>query len=162
MIDELIDIIGREATLFESFLALLEQQRDALAGNDLQRLNDVTSQLRERLVESQLLNQKRELVIHRIKVANAIDGDLSVTRLLELVDETQAGQLRQLRQTILGLHDKIAERRNVNAMVLNRSREYIVKMMEMLSRVASPQSTYDGRPGPVKTGSAALAVDRRA
>jgi hypothetical protein len=161
MINKLIEIIGREAVLFESFLALLEQQKKMLVSNDLDGLNHVTDRQREKLVESQLLNKEREQLIERIKVANAIEGDLNVTRLLEMVDENQAERLLHLKSLIYGLHDQIAEVRNQNAMLLNRSRQYIGKMIEMLSRVNSPEGAYSS--GGVATSSnSTVAVDRRA
>jgi flagellar biosynthesis/type III secretory pathway chaperone len=161
MINKLIEIIGREAGLFESFLALLEQQQKMLVSNDLEGLNHVTDRQREKLVESQLLNKEREQLIERIRVANAIEGDLNVTRLLAMVDENQAARLLHLKGLIYGLHDQIAEVRNQNAMLLSRSRQYIGKMMEMLSRVNSPEGAYSS--GGVATASnSTVAVDRRA
>ena len=160
MINKLIETIGREAGLFESFLALLEQQKQMLVSNDLEGLNQVTDRQREKLVESQLLGKEREQLIEHIRVANAIEGDLNVTRLLEMVDENQAARLVQLKSLIYGLHDQITEVRNQNAMLLNRSRQYIGKMMEMLARVNSPEGAYSS--GGVATSSnSTVAVDRR-
>jgi hypothetical protein len=161
MINKLIEIIGREAGLFESFLALLEQQQTMLVNNDLDGLNNVTDRQREKLVESQLLNREREQLIQRIKAANAIEGDLNVTRLLEMVDENQAARLLQLKSLIYDLHDQISHVRNQNALLLNRSRQYIGKMMEMLSRVNSPEGTYSSS-GVTACGESTVAVDRRA
>ena len=97
MVDTLIDIIGREAALFETFLSLLEQQQQALVENNLEELNRITELQRDKMAESQLLNRERERVLGEIKALNAIDGDLTVTRLLEMVDQQQAGQLGSLR-----------------------------------------------------------------
>ncbi len=161
MINKLIEIIGREATIFEAFLELLEQQQKMLVTNDVDGLNRVTDLQREKLVESQLLNKKRQELIEQIKVANDIEGDLNVTRLLEIVDEDQADRLQRLQRVILSLNDKITETRNQNAMLLNRSREYIHKTMEMLSKINSPDSTYT-IPGKKPARELNVAIDRRA
>jgi len=142
MIDRLIEIIGREASLFESFLALFEQQQRLLVSNDADGLGAVTAQLRERLMESRRLNQQREDAIRRIKEENRIQGDLNVTRLLEIVDDAQASQLVRLRDLITSLNDKIAHTRNQNALLLNKSREYIAKMMDLLSKMTRPEPAY--------------------
>ncbi len=142
MVDALIDIIGREAALFEQFLVLLERQQQALVTNDLAELNLVTELQREKLTESQLLAREREEVLAEIRSVNAIDGDLTVTRLVEMVDHNRADRLLSLREAILGLNDKILTVRNQNAMLINKSREYIKKTMELLARIGSPTGGY--------------------
>ncbi|UCE24842.1 MAG: flagellar protein FlgN [Candidatus Zixiibacteriota bacterium] len=161
MINKLIEIIGKEAAIFESFLELLEQQQKMLVQNDVDGLNRVTDRQREKLVESQLLNKQRLEIIEQVKIANDIEGDLNVTRLLEIVDQDQADRLQKLQKIILSLNDKITETRNQNALLLNRSREYILKTMEMLSKINSPDSTYS-RSGSTDERQLNVAVDRRA
>ena len=160
MVNQLIDIIGREASLFESFLKLLEEQKDALVKNDADLLNRVTERQREKIIESQLLNKQREKLVCEIKAANEIEGDLNVTRLLEIVDEEQAVHLKHLRETILELNERILTARNQNAMLLNKSREYIARMMSMLSKIEKPDNTY-GNDGARKESFSQILVDRR-
>ncbi|UCD63418.1 MAG: flagellar protein FlgN [Candidatus Zixiibacteriota bacterium] len=161
MVNELIEIIGREAAVFEAFLELLEQQQRMLVENDVDGLNRTSDLQREKLVESQLLNKKRQDLVEKIRVANDIEGDLNVSRLLKIVDKDQADRLSKLQRLILGLNDKILETRNQNAVLLNRSRDYILKTMEMLSKLNSPEPTY-GASGKSKAQKLNLAVDRRA
>lgn len=159
-VERLTDIIGREAALFANFLDLLEQQQKALVANDVDDLARITESLREKTVHSQLLGQKREHVINEIRRTNAIEGDLSVSRLLEIVDREQADQLRQLRQTIFELHDQIAETRNRNATLINRSRDYVAKTMSLLAKVGKPGAAY-APDGVSETPGRAIAVDWR-
>lgn len=161
MINKLIDLIGKEAAVFESFLELLEQQQTMLVTNDVDGLNRITDLQREKLVESQLLNKQRLELVEQIKLANDLEGDVNVTRLLDIVDENQADRLQKLQKLILSLNDKITETRNQNAMLLNRSREYILRTMEMLSKINSPDATYS-KPGTKSARQLTVAVDRRA
>jgi len=142
MVDRLIDILGKEAALFESFLQLLERQQRALVENDVRELDRITEQQRDRLSESVMLQRKRESVIEAIKQDNAIEGDLTVTRLVEMVDRSQAEVLTRLRDAILNVNERILKTRNQNAMLLNKSREYISRMMKMLSQVGDPTPEY--------------------
>lgn len=160
MINELIDIIGKEAGIFESFLELLERQQQMLVENNLEGLNRVTDLQREKLVQSQLLNKQRLELVESIRAANHIEGDLNVSRLLEIVDQDQADRLLKLQQSILSLNDKITDTRNQNAMLLNRSREYILKTMEMLSKINNPDSTYTTS-GVPREQNLSVAVNRR-
>ena len=161
MINRLVNLISREASLFENFLELLNRQKETLVQNDLKALNEVTELQHEKMVESQLLNKERESLIEEIRAANLIEGDVTVSRLLEFADNSQAGRLSQLRETILDLNDRITEARNTNAMLLNQSREFIARTMEMLSKINNPEHTYS-RDGAGSRQHANVAVDRRA
>jgi len=156
----LIDIISKEAALFESFLELLERQKEMLVANDLDGLNEVVQRQREKFIESKLLNKQRENLVAAIKTARDIEGDLTVTRLLKLVDEDQANRLSQLRDIIYSLNEKITTSRNTNAMLLNRSREFIARTMEMLSKIKNPDNTY-ARTGMAAERGSNIMVDRR-
>lgn len=161
MINRLIEIISKEAALFESFLDLLEQQKRSLVTNDVTDLTRITEEQQRKLTESQMLDRERRQLVERIKAANEIDGDLTVTRLIELVDDQQARRLRELKELVLGLNTKITETRNSNAMLLNQSREFIARTMAALARVNNPESTYAPRNAKAeKRGS--VMMDRRA
>ncbi len=160
MINSLIDILGREAALFESFLRLLEQQQTALVENDADELNRVTELQREKMIESNLLGKQRDDMLEEIRQHNAIEGDLTVSRLLEMVDQNQADHLSMLRNSILLLNDKILKTRNQNALLLNKSRQYIQRMMEMLSKVGTTNEGYSAS-GAENNSSMNVALDRR-
>jgi hypothetical protein len=159
-VSALIEIINREASVFEEFLTLLGRQQEVLVKNDIDGLNRVTALQREKLVESQLLNKKREELISEIKSVNAIEGDLNVSRLVELVNEDQGNRLLQLRDIINGLNTQIIEVRNQNALLLNRSREYIARTMDLLSKINNPNTNYTHNGAPAKNA-AAVALDRK-
>lgn len=160
MINKLIQVIAQEAQVFEEFLHLLDRQKEALVANDTDRLADVTELQQKKLLESQSLNRRREEIIAEIKATNALEGDVTVTRLLEYADEDQSHRLVHLKEAIRELDDRIAEARNTNVMLLNRSREFISKTMTTLSQINSPDKSYSST-GAMPKESAALMVDRR-
>ncbi|UCC43448.1 MAG: flagellar protein FlgN [Candidatus Zixiibacteriota bacterium] len=160
MINYLIDVISREAALFESFLALLQEQKGMLVDNDVNGLNECTEKQHAMVVESRRLNQERESLVRKISEANRIEGDLTVSRLLEFADQGQSDRLKQLRELILELNEQITQVRNTNVMLLNQSRESIARTMAMLSRISTPEPAYD-RGGAAPTAGSSIAVDRR-
>ena len=161
MVNRLIDIIAREADLFEAFLDLLEQQQKALVENDAESLTRITQRQHEKTVEGRLLEKKRDELVVEIKADKSIDGDLTVSRLLEMVDDQHATRLKTLRELIGDLNEKILKVRNQNAMLLNRSREYIKTTIDMLSRVGSPKGNYTNA-GEKHSGRMNIMMDRRA
>jgi hypothetical protein len=160
MIDQLLQVIGQEAHLFEDFLVLLDRQKQMLVSNDVTAIKEVTELQQQKIQESKRLNRLREKLIADIKAANAIEGDVTVSRLLDIADRDQAERLLKLKEIIFSLNDRITEARNTNAMLLNQSREFISKTMRMLSRINNPDKTYDNH-GASPEGNSTVAVDRR-
>ncbi|HEX2896638.1 MAG TPA: flagellar protein FlgN [candidate division Zixibacteria bacterium] len=150
MIKELIELIGNEASLFEEFLRILERQQHMLSSNDLEGLNHIKARRRKKVIESQLLNRQREELLSIIKVTNVIEGNLYVSRLIELVDEDQGSRLNQFRKIIDSLNSEIGAVRSQNEVLLNRSREYVQRTLKLLDRINSPINKDFQNKKPVK------------
>jgi hypothetical protein len=157
---ELIDVLKREASLFETFLELLEKQQKALIKNDVKSLDLITEEQRHRVIEAGILGKKRENIIGELSLKEGTRENLTVSKLIEAVSGGQARVLEQLREIILDLNEKISKVRNQNEMLINRSREIIMKTMEMLARVKMPEDNYHSE-GKTKTTQTSLALDRR-
>ncbi len=161
LVYELIEILKEEASLFGTFLELLEQQQQALVKNDLEEINRITGLQREKAVTSRRLINRREEVIGKLTLDGASSEDITISRLIDSVASGQAIVLGQLRNSILDLNNKITKVRNQNAMLINRSRENIVKTMELISRIGAPDTGYQDK-GKVESMRTNIAVDRRA
>jgi hypothetical protein len=161
LVMELIEVLKKEASLFETFLELLERQQRALVKSDISGLNDITERQREKVIEIGLLSKKRENLIKQLSLQEDIQGDLTVTLLVKTVASGQAALLEQLRDTILDLNTKITKVRSQNEMLVNRSRENIMKTMELLGRIKAPDNNYHNE-GKLKAVQTNLALDRRA
>jgi len=161
MIAKLIDIISKEAALFESFLELLERQKQMLVTNNVDGLNELTALQQERLSESRALSRRREQILSRIKQDHTLEDNVTIARLAALADEDQAARLMRLRSVILSLNEKINDARNTNAMLLNQSREFVAKTMSLLARMNSPESNYTGS-GRTEQTTGTVMLDRRA
>lgn len=160
LIAQLIMILSREAGVFENFLELLDQQKKALVANDAEALRLSTEQLRDKVAESRLLDRQRQDLLARIKAIESLDDDLTVSRLVELADDQQAGQLRVLRETIADIHNRISDARTTNELLLNQAREYIAYTMKAIAHFHSPEPVYS-RSGEADRTATAVAVDRR-
>lgn len=158
---ELIGILKKEASLFETFLELLEKQQKALIDNDVSSLNQITQLQKEKLVEGGRLAGIREEVIGKLALEHKMTGDITVGKLINCVSSGQAPILEQIRRIILDLHEKIVTVRSQNAMLIDRSRENIMKTMELLGRFKVSHNNYrkEGKTDRVQTS---LALDRRA
>ncbi|SYZ73584.1 hypothetical protein TRIP_C30021 [Candidatus Zixiibacteriota bacterium] len=160
LVQDLIEILKKEASLFETFLELLEQQQEALVRNDLTAINNVTERQREKIIEAGILSRKREMIVGLIADDYDSRGNLTVSRLVEIATSGQAEILTRLRETILELNDRIAKMRSQNEFLIDRSREIIMKTMELLARLKTPDDGYRNR-GESSPSQTNLALDRR-
>ncbi len=161
LVRELIDALQKEALLFETFLETLEKQQQALVKNDIEELNRITDLQREKAVESRLLSQKRDEIIGILSSELDATENLTLSRLIESVSSGQARILGQLRETILDLNGRIMRVRSQNEMLINRSRENIMKTMELLCTLGGPESGYQSE-GKPNRATVSVALDRRA
>lgn len=160
LVHELVEILMEEASLFETFLKLLEEQQIALVKNDLDGINRITELQREKAVASRRLIKRRETVIGQLASDGASREDLTISKLMATVSSGQAVVLGQLRNSILDLNEKITKVHNQNAMLIDRSRENIIKTMELLRRISAPDTSYQngGKVGSLHNN---IALDRR-
>jgi len=160
LVMELIEVLKEEASLFETFLGLLEKQQRALVENDIAELNKITGIQHQKAVESRRLSKSREELVRKLSSDGASKEDLTISRLIQSVSSGQAVILGQLKNTILDLNEKIEKMRNQNEMLINRSRENILMTMELLGRIGAPGSNYQSR-GKVEPVNKNIALDRR-
>ncbi|MCX6827317.1 MAG: flagellar protein FlgN [candidate division Zixibacteria bacterium] len=157
---ELVELLRKEASLFETFLELLERQQKALVKNDISVLNEITERQREKIVETRILAERREILVKRLSARGDLRENLTITRLIESVSSNQAMILEELRQTIFDLNEKISKIRTQNEMLINHSRENIMKTMELLGRIKISDHNYHSE-GKLKSVPTNLALDRR-
>lgn len=167
-VDELVDLLNREASIFAEFLDSLEEQKDALVSADTDKLIATTERQRELLALSRTFDIRRRLLVAKLAEQNELEGDLNISRLLEVASVDQGGRLSAVRDTIIELESKLADRSERNAFLINKSRELVAETLKVISRVASPPEKGVGytRQGPNsskgKAPRVSLVLDRRA
>lgn len=142
LLDRLISVIGDEAILFERFLELLEQQQQALITNDTDELKAVTARLQEVVSQSQGLEGQRIDTVDEIRRLGGSDTDLNVSQICEMADSARSNQLRNFRQTILGLYGRIEETRMRNGLLIEQSMEQIQNTVDMIGKIPAQKETY--------------------
>jgi len=161
LVSELIEVLKKEASLFETFLELLERQQRALVKNDVTVLNEITELLREKTINSAILAQKRDAITRRLSSERNLNENLTISILMDSIQPGQATILEQLRETILDFNERIVRRREQNEMLINRSRDNIMRTMELLGQFGKPGNSYQSE-GKKSSQQTNLALDRRA
>lgn len=159
LLDRLISIIGEEAKLFEKFLELLESQQSALIESDADKINDVTADLQRIVTSSQQLERDRAGAVENIRNLDCAKGNLDVAKICEMADGQRAIQLKNLRETILGLYSRIEETRMRNGLLVEQSSDQIRHTLEVLGRVPAQKQAY-GNLGNVRTEYNPIGINR--
>ncbi len=92
---ELIRVLEKEASLFETFPDLLEQQQEALVRNDVNRLNEITEMQKEKLVSAGQLSKSREELIRKLSEQGRAPDDLTISRLIESASSRSTRKMRR-------------------------------------------------------------------
>ncbi len=161
LVMDLVGVLKEEASLFETFLELLEDQQRALVSHDLATINDITMMQNKMIMEGAKLTAKREAVTEQITMVNGWEENMIISSLIESVSQEKAVQLEALRDDLLDLHTKIGKIRSQNEMLVNRSRENIDKTLELIGNIKAPDGRYH-KEGKLNKATASLALDRRA
>jgi flagellar biosynthesis/type III secretory pathway chaperone len=160
LLDRLISVIREEAILFEKFLRLMEQQQQALINNDAETLRNATEELHGVVGRSFKLEKDRAEVVEEIRVVEGTMGDLNVSKICDMADENRSTQLKNLRETILGLYSNIEEIRMRNGLLVEQSLDQIRHTMELLGHIPARKETYQQKGG-LSREFVPLGIDRR-
>jgi flagellar biosynthesis/type III secretory pathway chaperone len=160
LLDELINVIGDEAILFEKFLELLEEQQRVLIANDHDELKTVTARIQQVATQSQRLERTRISLVEEIRRAGGAEADLNVSEICDMADPERSTQLRTFRTMILDLYGKIEQTRMRNGLLIEQSLEQIQNTIDVIGRIPAQKETYH-KHGGVSRDFQRLGVDRR-
>ncbi len=160
LLDELINVIGDEAILFEKFLELLEEQQQALITNDPDELKTVTARIQQVAAQSQRLEQVRISLVEEIRRVGGAEADLNVSKICDMADPERSTQLQTFRTMILDLYGKIEQTRMRNGLLIEQSLEQIQNTIDVIGRIPAQKETYR-KHGGVSREFQRLGVDRR-
>ncbi|MCH9030897.1 MAG: flagellar protein FlgN [candidate division Zixibacteria bacterium] len=155
-VDELIETLVKEASIFESYFDLLEEQKGMIVANDIEGLNAVTEKQREKLTESKILDRRRKSLVEELTARNNIKGDVNVSRLLEMISIQDGSRLESLRKEITEINERIETARDQNKFLLDKSRQIVIDTIRLINRAGI--SSVDGAAySPAKTAQNTIA-----
>jgi hypothetical protein len=161
VMDEIAGILNQELDAFNRFLVLLDDQNRQIAKNDIEALTKTSADL------DLLSNQVSDLERYRQALTQELSRQLKLEKdnptlndLVSRLDGISSERLRALRQAILEVHKKIAEKSRRNKFLIDKSRFLIAESMKIMSN--RPAATYERpRPEKIESGNGCL-VNRSA
>ena len=143
-ISELIGIIHKEMRLLQNLLELVNEEQETLVRNDAEGLVDNLTRQEAFLHEAdQLENQRLRLTERLSRKLRVTPEELSMSRLMDLVEEAHSTELGKLQQTLLEAYQKIGETNRNNELLIRQSMGYIERTLDVVTASSPRETTYE-------------------
>ena len=142
-VNRLIDIINKEVTCLESFMALLTEEQKFLVENDVDSLRKSVGQQERTILQAENLEKERIKLTDGIaKSLNLKKDEASISKLVQLLEESYSVQLKELQKTLFSLYQKVERQRRKNEFLIKQSMGIIDRGIKLFLGAESSSPTY--------------------
>ena len=143
LIFELIEVIQLEVATFQRLLETLEREQQALIHHEVETLKAVVEVQHRLMEEAAALEKARDRIVDRLSASLQEDrASLTLKRLVERVQGPHSERLREMRETLIALQEKIQKANRHNALLIKQSMKYVDKSMQILTGGSSCGGVY--------------------
>lgn len=143
-VSELIRILQEEVGSLHKLLELVDEEQETLVRNDAEGLASNVARQEALLGEAEALERRRlevtEALSRHLRVA---PEELTISRLMDLVEEAHSAEIRKLQHTLLDAYQKIEEANRDNELLIRQSMEYITRTLDVLTAYPTRERTYE-------------------
>lgn len=155
LMENLIDILNKESSEYESLLELSMKKTPIIVAGDLEGLQKITDE--EQIVVSRI-NHLEKLRIEDIKdIANVLNKDVKTLKLANLIEMLEGRPVE--RQQLADVHDRLQSVvhrvqmiNNQNGELINQALEMVQFDMNLLQSMKSAPETADYNRGAYNAG----------
>ena len=153
LIDNLADVLNKEASLYSDFLAISKEKTDVIINGKIIELENIT-QKESFSSAMHKFEVEREKIIDQIARKSGFNSsELTVSRIVEEhdnLDETL--KLKSYRDKIMNLIDELKRVNEINYKLIKNSLEYIDFSINLMTSASDTGSKYgnDGKEGKVE------------
>ncbi len=157
LISSLVGVIEKEVENFQRLLETLGREQSALVRHEIGELEAAIGDQQGLAEEAAALEQERIRITQQLSSSLKEDeGSLTMARLIDRLQEPQAECLREMRETLIDLQDKIQNANRRNGLLIKQSMKYVDKSIQILSggdpsnRVYEQSGKIDNHARPVQ------------
>ncbi len=156
LIVELTAVINDEVRAFHRLLEALREEQRAIVEDDIEAIEACVAIQGEVAVAAHQLEGRRVRVVQQLAEQLDIDADnISLSRLVEALEDPRAEELTQMREKLLELNGKIRTTSANNAFLIRQSLRYTERCLDILTGQSSVQRGVYGQFGKVRRDSGA-------
>jgi flagellar biosynthesis/type III secretory pathway chaperone len=140
MINQLIDILGEQATRCEELLGLAKEKKDVIVKNDIEQLQKITN------LENMVISQNNRLEKQRMSLAADIaevlgkrGQVLDIAALIECMEgQPQQQPLREAGNRLRGIITELKEANDFNNTLIQNALDYVEYSLNVIRTGAQP------------------------
>lgn len=143
LLKKLVELLEHATELYQSLFAVVEQEKDAVVGLNLQQLNQACKAKDNLLLKLRILEEQREQLMDKLaSELGCSPQEISLTQLSQWVEEPYAGMLRERSTDLLLLIQTLQEANQQNKSILTHSLELIQGSYNLLNHAMTASPVY--------------------
>ncbi len=128
LMENLIDVLNKESSEYESLLELSMKKTPVIVAGDLEHLQQITDE--EQIVVSRINSLEKQRIENINDIANVLNKDVTTLKLVNLIGMLEARPIE--RQKLAEVHDRLQSAVRRVQMINNQNRELINHALEMV------------------------------
>ena len=143
LLDKLLGSLEKASELYQSLFRVLQNEKDAVVGLNLQQLNEACKAKDNLLLKLRILDEQREQIMERVaaELGRSPQG-LTITELSLLVDEPYAERLRERSADLLALIQALQDTTQQNKFLMSHSMQLIQGSYNLLNNLMVANPVY--------------------
>ena len=143
LVVELIQVVNEEIRVFHALFDLLEQEQAAIVGDDVEAMEEAACGKAAMADEAKLLETRRLDLLQQLSESlNMAPGQVSLGRLIEVVEKHHGDELAHMREVLLELNQKIRGTNENNAFLIRQSMRYTERCLDILTGHPGQRGVY--------------------
>ena len=143
MIQQLLGVIEEEKENYRSMLTVIDQESKAAVRSDVIALTTAGEEKGNILAKLALIEDQRKQVVNEIEDSlGYAPGDLTITKISQLIGEPFAGRLNQAGAELLTVLNTVKAANHRNKLLFEHSRELLRGSFNILSELSCSDTVY--------------------
>ena len=143
LINELIDILNKEAAIYEGVLKLSKNKTETIVAGKVAELEGITRLEQSMILQMGKLEGEREKLVDRLSVQLKVAAeDITISSLEKLLQKEQAGRLRACHKSLDRFLKELSDTNRLNSKLIKSSLDYIDFSINLLANTSSAGNLY--------------------
>ena len=143
LITEMISIIREEMKIYNELLSLSKDKTDIIVKGKVNELDNMVKVEQEHIVQLGGLEGQREEIVDKIaKQINISPSELTMSKLVERLDQYQAQELKKYQLNLSSILSELKELNDLNSKLVKNSLEFIDFSINSMAGTAETGNNY--------------------
>jgi len=142
-IKKLIEILDKEAAIYEGLLKLSREKTDVIVKGKVTELEGITKVEQSMILQLARLEETREKLVALLSEELGMNADdINVTELEKVLPKDQSEELSECQKKMTGIFRDLKDSNDLNAKLIKNSLDYIDFSVNILSNAGSSGDLY--------------------